>query len=87
MEEDKIMNEVETKHSEIKEENLSVYEVSRSVCKIRYKNPNSREIKDDEKTDLNFATGFLIKLYKEDKELLCLMTNHHVITRNMVKLK
>ena len=86
MEEDEIINEVETKHSEIKTMDLSLHEVSKSVCKIIFGNPNSVEIKDDEKIDLNFATGFLFKLYKEDKEFLCLMTNEHVITRDMVKL-
>ena len=86
MEEDEIINEVETKHSEIKTMDLSLHEVSKSVCKIIFGNPNSVEIKDDEKIDLNFATGFLFKLNKEDKEFLCLMTNEHVITRDMVKL-
>ena len=41
----KIINEVETKHSEIKTMDLSLHEVSKSVCKIIFGNPNSVEIK------------------------------------------
>ena len=71
MEEDERKNEVETKSSVIKEININLYEVCKSVCKIIYKN--------------NFGTGFLIKLYKGEKELFCLMSNQHVITKEMIE--
>ena len=64
-------NEVETKNSEIKKIDLNLHEVLKSVCKIIYKN--------------EFGTGFFIKLFKDDKELLCLMTNEHVIKKEMVE--
>ena len=73
MEEDERKNEVETKSSVIKEININLYEVCKSVCKIIYKN--------------NFGTGFLIKLYKGEKELFCLMSNQHVITKEMIESK
>ena len=64
-------NEVETKNSEIKKIDLNLHEVLKSVCKIIYKN--------------EFGTGFFIKLFKDDKELLCLMTNEHVIRKEMIE--
>ena len=70
MSEDEIRNEVINKNSEIKEIDKSLHKVCKSICKIIYQN--------------NFATGFLIKLYKEETELFCLMTNQHVITKEMI---
>ena len=64
-------NEVEIKNSEIKEIDIHLHEVLKSVCKIIYQN--------------RYGTGFLIKLYKEEKELFCLMTNEHVITKEMIE--
>ena len=66
-------NEVETKNSEIKKIDLNLHEVLKSICKIIYQN--------------QFGTGFFIKLYKKDKELLCLMTNEHVIKKEMIESK
>jgi len=66
-------NEVEIKNSNIKEIDINLHEVLKSVCKIIYKN--------------NYGTGFLIKLFKENKELFCLMTNEHVITKEMIESK
>ena len=66
-------NEVEIKNSEIKEIDIHLHEVLKSVCKIIYQN--------------RFGTGFLIKLYKEEKELFCLMTNEHVVTKEMIEKK
>ena len=66
-------NEVEIKSSEIKEIDIHLHEVLKSVCKIIYKN--------------KYGTGFFIKLYKEEKELFCLMTNEHVITKEMIESK
>ena len=48
-------------------------ESCKSICKIIYQN--------------NFGTGFFIKLYKDEKELLCLMSNEHVITKDMIESK
>ena len=66
-------NEVETKTSEIKEIVANLNESCKSICKIIYQN--------------NFGTGFFIKLYKDEKELLCLMSNEHVITKDMIESK
>ena len=66
-------NEVETKNSEIKEVDISLTKVVKSICKITYSN--------------KCGTGFLIKLYRDGKELFCLMTNHHVITKELVDSK
>ena len=67
------INEIETKVSGIKEIDINLHEVCKSICKIIYKN--------------RFGTGFFIKLYIEEKELFCLMTNEHVITKEMIELK
>ena len=66
-------NEVEISNSKIKEIDTNLHEVLNSVCKIIYNN--------------NYGTGFLIKLYKQEKELFCLMTNEHVITKEMIEKK
>ena len=67
------INEVEANNSGIKEIDLNLNEVCKSVCKIIYKN--------------NYGTGFFVKLYKNEKELLCLMTNEHVIKKDMIESK
>ena len=33
---------------------------------------------------MNIASGFFIQLFKEGKELLCLMTNQHVIKKDNI---
>ena len=73
MEDSDRRNEVETASSQIKEVDLNLIEVCKSICKIIYKN--------------KFGTGFFIKLYKNEKELLCLMTNEHVIEKDMIESK
>ena len=60
-------------NSEIKELDISLTKVARSICKIAYGNER--------------GTGFLIKLYKDGKELFCLMTNEHVIKEAMINSK
>ena len=65
-------NEVEIKNKPIKEVDISLNKVIKSVCKIVYEN--------------KVGTGFLIKLYKDEKELNCLMSNEHVITKEMIEL-
>ena len=71
MSDDEIRKEVINKTSEIKEIDKSLNKVCKSICKIIYKN--------------QFATGFFIKLFKEEKELYCLMTNEHVIRKEMIE--
>ena len=53
--------------------NSCLYEVCRSICKII--------------TPKKVGTGFFIKLYKSDKPLFLLMTNEHIITKDMIKKK
>ena len=65
-------NEVEIKNKPIKEVDISLNKVLKSVCKIIYEN--------------KVGTGFLIKLYKDEKELNCIMSNEHVITKEMIEL-
>ena len=57
----------------IREIDFNLYEVTKSICKIIYHNI--------------FSTGFFIKLFKDEKEILCLMTNGHIITKEMIELK
>jgi hypothetical protein len=66
-------NEVEIKDKPIKEVDINLTKVLKSVCKIINEN--------------KVGTGFLIKLYKDEKELNCLMTNEHVITKEMISNK
>ena len=73
MENNERINEVKMKESEIKEIDINLNKTCKSICKILYKN--------------KVGTGFFIKLYKEEKELFCLMTNEHVITKEMIELK
>ena len=67
------INEVEINDRTIKDVDISFTKVIKSVCKIINEN--------------KAGTGFLIKLYKEEKELNCLMSNEHVITKEMIELK
>ena len=73
MENNERINEVEMKDHEIKEIDINLHKTCKSICKILYKN--------------KVGTGFFIKLYKEEKKLFCLMTNEHVITKEMIELK
>ena len=56
----------------MQETDLSLKKIAKSVCKIIYENKE--------------GTGFLIKLYKDKKELKCLMSSEHVITKQMIEL-
>ena len=66
-------NEILTPGSNMYTVNPYLYAVCRSICKISY--PNS------------VGTGFFIKLFKNGKPLFLLMTNEHVITKNMIENK
>ena len=64
------VNEVITDKDNLKEVDVNLYSVIPSVCKIRVLNKS--------------GTGFLIKLYKNSKELFCFLTNEHVITKEFI---
>ena len=57
---------------------IRLVDVYKSICKITYK---------IEKNELKKGSGFLIKLPKDGEEIYCLMTNHHVITKEMIDSK
>ena len=70
---DRRKNEVLIKDSNIRPINSCLYDVCPSICKIIFSN--------------TIGTGFFIKLYKSDKSLFLLMTNEHIITKDMIKKK
>ena len=70
---DRRKNEVLIKDSNIRPINSCLYDVCPSICKIIFSN--------------TIGTGFFIKLYKSDKPLFLLMTNEHIITKDMIKKK
>ena len=47
-----------------------IAKVSKAMCKIE--------------TNKKISSGFLIKLFKGEKEFFCLMTNEHTITKEMI---
>ena len=53
--------------------NPYLYAVCRSICKII--------------TPKKAATGFFIKLYKNDEPLFSLMTNEHIVEKDMIEKK
>ena len=50
---------------------LSILKPLKSICKIDTSN--------------NISSGFFIKFFKDEKDFFCLMTNEHIITRELVK--
>ncbi len=80
---DERINESENKISKIKAIDINLYKVIRSICKITYEKKN---IKDNESSyETTFGSGFFIKLFINENELFCLMTNEHVIKKEMIK--
>ena len=74
-------NEVIIANSKIEEIDLSIlglYKACKSICKIFYKISDNNYKK---------GTGFFIKLYKDEKELYCLLSNEHVITKELIEFK
>ena len=65
--------ELKIKSCEIIKLDPSIANVSKSLCKIE--------------TSLAVSSGFLIKLFKDEEDFYCLMTNEHVITKDMIKNK
>ena len=68
-----MINEAEIEGSNIIEIDKCLFKVCKSICKIRIPN--------------KVGTGFLIKLYKENKPFYCLMTNEHVINKETIEQK
>ena len=56
-----------------------LHKVCKSICKISYY--------DEKLSKMIFGSGCFIKLYKDGKKLLCLMTNYHVITKEVIQSK
>ena len=50
---------------------ISLLQTTASLCKM--------------KTNDKISSGFLIKLFKDKKYFFCLMTNEHVITKDMLE--
>ena len=67
------INEVEIKNSDLKPININIIRVSPSICKIKINN--------------NYGTGFLIKLNRNHNIFFFLMTNEHVLKREMIDNK
>ena len=61
--------------SKIEEIDICLHQVIKSICKIIIPFSNS----------YNKGTGFLIKLYKGDNPFFCLMTNEHVISKDIIE--
>ena len=70
-------NEAKIKGSEIRSIDSCLFEVYPSICKIIC--PTEKGIKK--------GTGFLIKLYKDNEPLFCLMFNEHIITKELIEKK
>jgi len=65
--------ELKSKEDEIEIIDANIYNSIKSVCKIE--SPNIK------------GTGFLIKLYLNNKDFFCLMTNEHVVTKGLIDKK
>ena len=50
---------------------LNVFKTFKSLCKIENKN--------------KIGSGFLIKLEKRNEDFFCLITNEHIISKDMIK--
>ena len=72
-EKEKRKDEVEIDGSNIHQVDSFLYEVCPSICKIIFLNKR--------------GTGFFIKLYKDNKPLFLLMTNEHIIKKEMIEKK
>ena len=66
-------NEEKIVGSELYLNDISLLQASTSLCKLV--------------TNKKIASGFLIKLFKDQEDFFCLMTNEHVIREGMVTKK
>ena len=60
--------------SEIIQINSYLYSICRSICKIIYSYNGNYVI----------GTGFLIKLFIREKQLFCIMSNEHIIKKEII---
>ena len=60
---------------------LNLLKTFKSLCKIEYKEKIGEEYKN------KIGSGFLIKLEKRNEDFFCLITNEHVISKDMLKKK
>ena len=65
--------ELKIKECEIINLDPSIAIASKSICKIE--------------TSFSIASGFLIKFFKDEQDFYCMMTNEHIITKDMIKNK
>ena len=65
--------ELKIKDCEIINLDPSIAIASKSICKIE--------------TSFSISSGFLIKFFKNDQDFFCMMTNEHIITKEMIKNK
>jgi len=77
-----IVNQANNKKNPINIIDKNLFEVCPSVCKI-IKTPKSSLVRKVENETLQ-GTGFFIKLYIRGQKLLSLLTNEHVIQKEMV---
>ena len=68
-----IQKEVLIKNNQIILIPLNLLKTFKSLCKIEYKD--------------KIGSGFLIKLEKRNEDFFCLITNEHVITKDMIEKK
>ena len=66
-------NEEKIVGSELYHNDISLLQASTSLCKLV--------------TNKKIASGFLIKLFKEQEDFFCLMTNEHIIREDMLAKK
>ena len=64
-------DETRIDHSHMEKQDIFFLEVSQSICKI--------------KTNNQEATGFFMKLFINNEYFYFLMTNEHIITKDMIK--
>ena len=74
-----ISKKAEKDYSKLEEIDENLHKVCKSICKISYY--------DEKLNQIIFGSGFFIRLYKDAKELLCLMSNYHVITKEIIQSK
>ena len=58
---------------------LNLLKTFKSLCKIEYKEKIGEEYKN------KIGSGFLIKLEKRNEDFFCLITNEHIISKDMIK--
>ena len=68
-----VQKEVLIKDNQIVLIPLNLLKTFKSLCKIEYKD--------------KIGSGFLIKLEKRNEDFFCLITNEHIISKDMIKKK